>query len=216
MDIFIEQQGALVERALVFRARIMHETFGVDPSQDMDSWDAVAHHIIAVEDDEIVGYYRAITDSELGFYSESEFDIAGLQLDRKQILEIGRAAAVQAHPLVMLKLWKSVIDLAKTLQCKWIMGAASLIPSQTNIIAARDHWRRQYGYVHGAHARPKNPYSCDLITEGSVPKLIKIYEKMGAVIASDPSWDPVFGTADVITLLQLESVDQRWVDKLLS
>jgi putative hemolysin len=84
------------------------------------------------------------------------------------------------------------------------------------VIAARNHWRQQYGYVGGAHATPKNPYASDVADGGPVPKLIKIYEKMGAVIASDPSWDPVFGTADVITLLALEGIDQRWVDKLLT
>jgi putative hemolysin len=38
---------------------------------------------------------------------------------------------------------------------------------------------------------------------------------MGAEIAGDPSVDPVFGTADFMTVLDVDRVNQRWLDRLI-
>lgn len=215
MHIEILQQGDLVSKALDFRANIMHETFGIDVSQDKDIYDAHAYHIIAVESDNIAGYYRAIVDSNIGFYTESEFDLTSLSPDRSKILEIGRAAAFGNNPAVMLGLWKSILDLAKSLDKKFVLGAASIKPTETNISMLRDKWRSTHGYLLGNHAVPKYPYTKDdIIDQINYPKLIQIYEKIGAKIVSDPSYDFVFDTADVVTVLDLDHVNSRWIERL--
>ncbi len=205
-------KGKLVERALEFRAAVMKDTFGVE--DDRDQWDTIAHHVIAVEGREVIGYYRAIEDSELGFYTESEFDISGLALPRNQILEIGRASVRSTNPIVMLGLWKAVLDLAKQLDKRYIIGTASLKDS-VDIEAAMAKWRQQYGYLQKGCAVPKNPFFGVPAGGDGIPKLIQVYEKIGAVIASDPCWDPVFNTADVVTVVDIDHINERWLNKLL-
>lgn len=215
MHIEVLRQGDLVSKALDFRANIMHDTFGIDISQDKDMYDDNAYHIIAVESDTVVGYYRAIVDSSMGFYTESEFDLTALDLDRNKVLEIGRAAASGSNPSVMLGLWKSILDLAKSLEKQYVLGAASIKPSETNVLMLRDKWRSTHGYLLGKHAIPKCPYiKDDIIDTINYPKLIQIYEKIGAKIVSDPGYDPVFDTADVVTVLDLNHVNNRWIERL--
>jgi putative hemolysin len=203
--------------ALEFRAKVMQGAFGVSVTQDIDRWDADAYHIVAVSDRKVVGYYRAIVDSKIGFYTESEFDLTNLKLAHDQILEIGRAAVHPDHknPVILPMLWKECIALADRLGCRYIMGATSLKPLETNIIAARDHWRATYGYLDNAHAIPLNPYTGESSTDVSIPKLLQVYQKLGAQVVSDPGWDPIFRTADVVTLLDIHAVNQRWLGRLL-
>jgi putative hemolysin len=207
-----------IQTALEFRASIMSRAFGIDPKLDSDQWDESAYHIVARDHDRVVGYYRAIVDNPLGFYTESEFDISGLNLERNRILEIGRAAVDPEfrNPAIVPLLWGRVIELAQNLDCQWVMGAASIRPAECNIYMARDHWQNCYHYNQHEHAVPLNPYQeTSITTELSIPKLLQVYERLGARVVSDPGWDPVFQTADVVTLLDLEQINQRWLDRLI-
>ena len=208
-----------ITAALAFRAKIMSAAFGITAEQDHDPWDQYAYHVTAVSAGEIVGYYRTITDNPRGFYTESEFDITGLALPRDQILEIGRAAVDPGHRHAgtIPTLWGGILELAAEINRRYVIGTASIKPAETNIIQARDRWRERYQYLSGAHARPLIPVPDDLIMGANpVPKLIQVYERLGARIVSDPSWDPVFRTADVVTVLDVEDANQRWLDKLIS
>ena len=206
-----------VSEALEFRAEMMHRSFGIDLEQDADSWDQDAYHIVASTKKKVVGYYRAIVNSDHGFYTESEFNLSGLGLERNDILEIGRAAVHPDHrnPAIIPMLWGKLFELANKLGKNCIIGAASLKPSETNIITARDHWRDTYKYLEGAHAIPLNPYVHESTSDGPIPKLLQVYERVGARVVSDPSWDPVFQTADVVTLIDLKEINQRWLERLL-
>jgi putative hemolysin len=205
-----------ISKVLEFRAQIMHDAFGIDPSQDFDQWDMDAYHVVARIGDNIVGYYRGIVNSALGFYTESEFDISPLDIDRDSILEIGRAAVDPnfRNPVIIPMLWSELISLAGSLGKNYIMGAASLKAVDTDIYSVRDVWREKYQYLTGRHALPKMPYNQPTISDGSAPKLLQVYERLGAQVVSDPSWDPVFNTADVVTILDLDKINQRWLEKL--
>ena len=207
-----------IQDALRFRAGIMHEAFGIDPAQDHDQYDSIAYHVVARDHDRVVGYYRAITDTSLGFYTESEFDIAGLNLDRDRILEIGRAAVDPdfRNPIIIPILWGKLIELAQQLNCKWIMGAASIRPAECDIYQAQDHWQTKYHYRQHNHAVPLNPYQeTSSSSELAIPKLLQVYERIGARVVSDPAWDPEFQTADVVTLLDMDEINQRWLERLI-
>ena len=207
-----------IQDALEFRGRIMHSAFGIDSALDQDQYDHMAYHIVARDHDRVVGYYRAIVDGPLGFYTESEFDISGLNLPRDQVLEIGRAAVDPEfrNPAIIPMLWGRVIELAQQLDCKWIMGAASIRPVECNVYLAREHWQTKYHYMRNDHAVPLHPYcETSVTTELDIPKLLQVYERLGARVVSDPAWDPEFQTADVVTLLDLDEINQRWLERLI-
>jgi putative hemolysin len=43
-----------------------------------------------------------------------------------------------------------------------------------------------------------------------LPPLIKAYLRVGAWVCGDPSWDPDFNTADLLMMLPLSRVNQRY------
>jgi len=206
----------LVSQALEFRQTIMKNTFGV--TSDQDQWDADAYHIIVKDQDQIVGYYRAMLDSPIGFYVETEFDLTNLNLNREKVLEIGRAAVSTDNPSMnspVPHLWIAINQLSSQLGTTRILGAASLKVDDCDILACRDHWQKKYNYLDKKHAVPLTPYTTvQKHKEKHPPKLIKVYEKIGAKIVSDPGWDPEFGTADVLTILKLKDIDTRWLIRL--
>lgn len=215
MDVHTQKQGAWIEPGMDFRARIMQEAFGLDPEQDRDQWDRDAWHLVAVVDQTVVGYYRAMCNSDLGFCTEFEFDLSPLGIDPTQILEVGRACTDQKHPTALFALWREVIKLAVSLNKRWIMGTASLAISEYDIHAVSKQWRNRYLYHQGSHAVPR--ISLPDVLPGSQqrpPPLIRTYENLGAQIVSDPGWDPRFQTADVVTLLEITSISPSWRRKL--
>jgi hypothetical protein len=189
-----------------------------DILSDQDEWDTDAYHIIAKDQDKIVGYYRAMVDSSLGFYVESEFDLTNLKLDRNCCLEIGRAAVETDNPGMnspVPHLWIAISELCSQLHMTDILGAASLKPQECDILYCRDFWRKKYNYLEKNHAIPLNLYEkTQENSQKTPPKLIQVYERIGAEIVSDPSWDPNFGTADVLTVLKLSNINTRWLARL--
>lgn len=215
MRIHTIQTGKLVEKGMEFRARIMNQAFGLDPALDPDQWDIDAWHVVAEQDGEVVGYYRAMQCDPVGFCTEIEFDLTPLAIDRNQILEIGRAAADPRYPTAILRLWQAVISLARRLDKKWIMGTASLKVTEFDVHHLSEQWCQRYRYRSGQHAVPRVP--CDDIYSGTrrdAPALIQTYERIGAHIVSDLGWDPRFCTADVVTLLDIENIAPAWRKKL--
>lgn len=205
-----------MSKPLEFRHNIMKEAFGVE--NDFDKWDCVAKHLCCYKDEDIVGYYRIIEHTEMGFYTESEFNIDGLEIEKNKILEIGRACITPSakNPSIITSMWAAIIDYAKKRDKQYIIGSASLQPYLHNVAKCRDAWRKKYNYLQGKHAVPIVPFNdkWSMDTEEDTPHLIKVYEKVGAKIVSDPSYDAIFDTADVVTLLNIEEINQRWLTRL--
>jgi len=221
MQIILTQDPSWRDRVLEFRSKIFSEVYGISPEQDRDAWDDVCWHVIATDNDKIYGCYRAIQDTELGFYSETEFDFGKLNIPRNQILEVGRAAVAPdaKSMMVITKLWSALMELADQQDCRFILGPSSISLSQgaDRLSSLRHHWREEFGYLNKSHVIPKNPLLVNStgFDDFQIPNLIKVYLKMGAEIAGDPSVDPVFGTADFMTVLDVDRVNQRWLDRLV-
>lgn len=215
MQVYTQKQGVWVEPGMCFRARAMHEAFGLDLDQDRDQWDQDAWHIVAVIDSEVVGYYRAMTHSDRGFCAEFEFDLAPLHISPEQILEVGRACTDQKHPTTLFALWRAVIALATALDKRWIMGTASLSVADYDVNYISAQWRDRYAYHTGSHAVPKVDMPPVLPgQQRRSPPLIRTYENLGARVVSDLGWDPRFQTADVVTLLDTSCITPAWRKKL--
>ena len=165
----------------------------------------------------IFGYYRAIPYTNKRFYTESEFDLSGLDIDRNKILEIGRACIDPTfrNGSVIPALWSKILETASEINADYVMGAASLVPATHDVYYLKAHWMLKYNYLTDKHAMPLNPFNGVTGFIREVPKLIAVYEKVGAKIVSDPSYDPIFKTADVVTMIDTHNINSRWLDKLV-
>jgi len=52
--------------------------------------------------------------------------------------------------------------------------------------------------------------------EAEIPPLLKGYIRLGAYICGEPAWDPDFNTADVLVLMPMARMSQRYARRLLS
>lgn len=191
---------------------------------DSDRYDPWCEHLMVTEADtgRIVGTYRLLTPDNArkagGYYSESEFDLAGLGAMYNEIVEVGRSCthADYRNGSVIMLLWSGVTKLVHKLGLRYVLGCASVSLRDDGVTAAQV-WRQ------ASQALAKNPdlprlvplnrypvEHLDSVLPARVPPLIKGYLRIGANICGEPAWDPDFNTADFPILLDLNRMDTRY------
>lgn len=211
--VFAQEQGARVP--------------GGHRGLDCDEFDFQSDHLIVRERDsgEVVGTYRLLDGACAlatgGFYSQTEFDLYRLRPLLPRTLEVGRACVHPSyrHGGVISLLWAALLRYIVERGYTYVIGCASVPTTEGGAVAA-SICRKLL-----AHRGPEEwrvfPYRA-FVLEGfpdlesaAVPSLIKAYLRLGAVVCGDPSWDPDFKTADLLILLPIAAMSQRYVDRLL-
>jgi putative hemolysin len=101
---------------------------------DADPFDAVCDHLLVEEviTGEIVGTYRLQTGtqaaSNIGYYSEREFDFTPYQALRAKMIELGRACVHSEHRNFNLLhlLWRGIALYAREHGAQFLVGCSSL------------------------------------------------------------------------------------------
>jgi len=226
---------ALSPRAIRAAQRLRYEVFSLEMGHhvkeeddarglDIDEFDEQMMHIVAVcqTSQRIIATYRIQTDEQARkhgrFYSATEFDLEPLiaQKEADGILELGRACVAKAYRNTgaIFYLWKTIRLYMELYDKRWIMGCCS-ISTQDPVLA----WRTFYALKHGGHV---NPDLCvdaigdyhlpapDINFEEAddikIPKLFKIYLKLGTQVISYPAIDKAFGTIDFLALNDEQAV----------
>jgi len=224
------------ERDVVAAQRLRYRVFGEElgarlPSAaegvDRDDYDAHCEHLILRDrlTDEVVGTYRILRDTAAarigGFYSAAEFDLGGI-LALPRVVEVGRACVAPAYrtgtALALL-----LAGLAKHIRMagdEYVMGCASIPvgddPGPAAALCARlvrDHASPPEWRAHPYHAFDvRTPPNSDSM---SPPTLLRAYLRMGAYICGEPAWDDAFRTADLLVLLPMARLNERYTQRLL-
>jgi putative hemolysin len=224
-----EIRAAQALRFLVFNLELNE---GLESSYhtclDADPFDDVCDHLL-VEDTatgEIVGTYRLQTGlrarSTLGFYSASLFDLAPVVPRARSMIELGRACVHRAHRnfAVLRLLWRGIAAYARDRQARWLLGCSSVHSQDPSVGAA------VYRHLCERHLAPPEfrcgplpDRACDLATVAapnpSLPRLLGAYLALGATIAGPPAIDREFKTIDFLTVLDLEALSPRAVERYL-
>ena len=183
---------------------------------DEDRFDPFCDHLV-VEDrsrGEVVGTYRMqpgpLAASNLGYYSEQEFDFRPYEPVRSEVLELGRAAIAREHRSseVLTLLWRGIAEYARSCGLRYLIGCSSL-----NSCDAAEGWSiyqqlAPFLAPEEMHTQPTRAYQLPRTEEpltgtAKVPKLLRTYIAVGARICAEPAWDREFGTIDFLTLLDL-------------
>jgi putative hemolysin len=209
-DIFTEEMNAVFP--------------GATDGLDSDRYDPWCEHLMVTEagSGRVVGTYRLLTPANAkkagGYYSESEFDLAGLGTMYNELVEVGRSCT---HPdyrngSVIMLLWSGVATLVKNLGLRHVLGCASVSLRDGGVTAAQV-WRlaskKMANHPDLPHLAPLNRYPVERLDSAlpaRVPPLIKGYLNLGAQICGEPAWDPDFNTADFPVLLDINSMDPRY------
>ncbi len=192
--------------------------------RDQDRFDRVCHHLL-VEDEgsgAVVGTYRLQT-SEMaargaGFYSDAEFDLAGLPREvLRASVEVGRACIHREHrnTASLFLLWRGLAAYMTATGKRYLFGCSSL-PGQDPAAGRRAYRKLEgAGSVHPTYRlSPRQGYACSIegaAAEGDVriPVLFRTYLRHGAKVCGPPALDREFGTIDFLTLLDLHDLPEE-------
>lgn len=211
--VFAEEQGARVP--------------GGHRGLDCDEFDFQSDHLIVRDrtSGDVVGTYRLLDGAcglaTGGLYSQTEFDLYRLRPLLTRTLEVGRACV---HPSyrrggVIVLLWSALMRYIVDREYAYVIGCASIPTTEGGAVAASVC--RKLLQHRGPEEWRVFPYRAFVlegwpdIESAEVPALIKSYLRLGAVVCGDPSWDPDFKTADVLILLPIAAMSQRYVNRLL-
>lgn len=190
---------------------------------EQDRFDPWCEHLMVTELDtgRVVGTYRILTPEKAreagGYYSESEFDLAGLGALRNEVVELGRSctdAEYRSGAVIML-LWSGLAEYLRRGGYRYALGCASVSLRDDGVTAA-EVWRtvsKSLPREGEPRVTPLHRYPVERLDStlpARVPPLIKGYLKLGARVCGEPAWDPDFNAADFPVLMDLEMMDERY------
>jgi len=184
---------------------------------DTDGFDAICDHLIVEhrKTGAVVGTYRLQTGkvaaTNLGYYSEREFNFSPYEPIRNSLLELGRACIHRKHRSleVLALLWRGIARYAAAHNMRYLIGCSSLT-SQCLREGADMYWRLQEFLAPPALRTdpwPEFSFPITAPTPGMLrtnpPRLLRGYLSIGAQICGAPAIDREFKTIDFLTLLDL-------------
>lgn len=226
LTVSVARSACLIEDAQRLRYKVFAEELGAriggDSGLDVDEFDRHCDHIVVQDRDtlRVVGTYRVLPPHgarAIGrLYSESEFDLSRLDHLRPTMIEVGRSCVhrdYRSGPAIML-LWAALARYMKAHGYRYLVGCASAPLADGGAQAAfvREAVQR---HLTAPELRvfPRLPFPHAQIVHAvhaDLPPLIKGYLRLGAQVAGEPAWDPVFDTADFPVLLAIDRLDPRY------
>lgn len=226
----------MLRAAQALRYRVFVEELGGGGAQvdhaaglEQDAFDAHCDHLLLIDDsiDQVVGVYRLIRDTHaaaLGrFYSEDEYDIAGLRQSGKRLLELGRSCL---HPeyrggMAMYHLWSGLASYIDEHETEVLFGVASFHGTDADALAEQlsllhHHYRAPEGLcpvARAPHAVEMNRIPADEIDRKAamrgMPALIKGYLRFGGRVGAGAWVDHAFNTTDVCLVMDTAEMNPR-------
>ena len=191
---------------------------------DDDGYDPLTESIVVIDkrNGKIVGTYRLATAKTLKgrpYKSEEEFDISSLKEDPDGIVEAGRAVVHgdYRNGTVIALLWKGLLTYARDQHLRYIFGTCSLHGTDpekyinTTSVLNQHHLSERFDI---RAVRDSFEYGTrkDLQkSEAEIPGLLKAYLMMGATVSRNGFIDHDFNCCDVMTILDCQTINQRFL-----
>ena len=208
--------------------------------RDRDGFDKICDHLLVIDHDtrtaagepKIVGTYRllrqAVAEQHSGFYTANEFDIGALvaRHDRLSFLELGRSCVLAPYRTkrTVELLWHGIWSYVRRHGVDVMVGCASLAGTDPDALAL------PLSFLHH-HARAPEEWSVSALAGRHVamdrlpadeidpkaalkllPPLVKGYLRLGAYIGDGAVIDRQFGTTDVLIVLPVGAISERYVN----
>ncbi|SMD04565.1 GNAT family N-acetyltransferase [Rhizobium sp. RU36D] len=206
--------------------------------RDIDSWDAICDHLLVLDrsiegdtEDQIVGTYRLLRQDVAtqngGFYSASEFALGEL-LERhpdKRFMELGRSCVLPQYRTkrTVELLWQGCWAYALKHDMNAMFGCGSFpgtVPEEHALALSFLHHNALVRGEWMVKARPELYHTMDLMPVEAInarkaltalPPLIKGYLRLGAMVGSGAVIDHAFNTTDVLIVLPISSISDRYI-----
>lgn len=252
LEVRLARKRREIKLAQRLRYQVFYEEMSATPSlraelrrRDEDPYDAVCDHLLVVDEagysepdawgglkrHQVVGTYRVlrqdIAERTLGFYTQSEYDIAPLIAARSphyRFMELGRSCVLEPYrnKRTVELLWHGLWTYVREHKIDVMIGCASLPGTDPDEHAmalsflhhnslAPPEWRcraHERLYVSMNRMAPEQVDARRALK--SLPPLIKGYLRLGAFVGDGAVIDRQFGTTDVLIILPVEKIDPRY------
>ncbi len=195
---------------------------------DVDGFDAFCDHLLVRESTthQVIGTYRILSPEQAflagGYYSAGEFDLSRLAHLFSSTVEVGRACVHQDYRNggTIAMLWAGLAKYMQTHNYEYMIGCGSVPIHDGGHLAASLYHKLKEDYLSPAEYRvfPHNPLPIDALNKELpviCPPLIKGYLRLGAYICGEPAWDASFNTADMLVMLPLSHINNRYAAHFL-
>ena len=207
--------------------------------RDIDAFDAVCDHLLVLDrslvgdsEDQIVGTYRLLRQDVArahdGFYSTSEFAIDDMlaRHPQKRFMELGRSCVLPQYRnrRTVELLWQGNWAYALEHQIDAMFGCASIpgVMPEAHALSLSFLYHNCLATGEWAvSARPELYHMMDLMpceaidvkeAVSALPPLIKGYLRLGAMIGDGAVVDRAFGTTDVMVILPISKITDRYIN----
>lgn len=253
LEVRLTRKWRDIKLAQRLRYKVFYEEMSAVPSlraelrrRDEDPYDAVCDHLLVIDEaaapttdawgghrkQKVVGTYRVlrqeIAEHTLGFYTQSEYDIAPLIAAKPhyRFMELGRSCVLEPYrnKRTVELLWHGLWTYVREHKVDVMIGCASLPgtdPDQHAMALSFLHhnalappeWRCR------AHERlyvnmdrlPRDKIDAKAALK-ALPPLVKGYLRLGAYVGDGAVIDQQFGTTDVLIILPVEKIDPRYFE----
>lgn len=205
---------------------------------DFDTYDKYCEHFILLDtsilggtNEQIIGTYRIlrqqVADQHDGFYSQNEFDINALTKKHsdKRFVELGRSCVLKEYRTrrSVELLWQGIWAYAGQHEIDVMFGCASFFGGVPAAHAHALSFLYHYAKTSDEWSVAANPaiaHEIDLMPKEAIvtkqvfaalPPLIKGYLRLGASFAPQAVIDKDFNTTDVLVMLPVSQISERYI-----
>ena len=225
-------------RYLVFAGEIGARLHTPRPGHDVDPFDEHCDHMIVIDerDGAVISTYRLLPPGRSRMrYSDTEFDLAGLDGIRGRLVETGRSCVHPDHRAgaAINLVWAGIARYMHLYGYRYLGGCASVDVRDGGATAAAvwDKARARHLSPQPWRVVPRRPWKppSEAVPcrepgrepgRGSgrrpaIPPLLQGYLRLGAWICGAPAFDAEFDCADFYVLLDVAGIDARYMRHFL-
>jgi L-ornithine Nalpha-acyltransferase len=226
-DVFVKEMAGQSESDLVHPM-----------SWEVDEYDTVCDHLVALQKEEVVGTYRMLraakaAEYQMDLYSSSEFDLSPLKTSlgdtfEESLMELGRSCVAAEHrnSVVPKLMWGALSQYMMFNRCMHFIGCVSVqVPSEKELFEL-------CGNLKALGVMAKEELMCEVVASDNIskpsfsiqqvpvnlatvsnwiPPLMKSYISMGAKVLSGPAFDKAFQCYDFLMYLNLAEMDAKYL-----
>ena len=228
LECFLATTDNLIKEAQALRYRVFAKEMGAKLKSeheglDYDEVDSYCDHLVVYDNSQqkIVGYTRLLSQQQakrLGrFYSQDEFDLTAVLALEGNFLEIGRTCVDPDYRggAVLTTLWSALVKYALEGQFNYLLGCASITPGPSGFAVDAVYRAIDANNIAPTHLQVTPVIAVPtelrcLRDESGIPPLLKAYLRFGALICGQPYWDRDFNCMDLLVLLPLDKLKDRY------
>ena len=205
---------------------------------DIDKYDKYCDHLVVIDNSispsYVVGTYRLLinsgSNSNVGLYTETEFDLHKLKKLKVKILEAGRSCVHEDYRdgKIIRLLWRALSSYILQKNVDFIVGCASF--EGCNIVS----YLEELSFLHHNYLAPKKYLAKSLKNKTtnikylkksdidnlkifkSLPPLIKAYLRVGSWIGKGVVIDKEFKTTDVCIILKVDRINTKYLNMAIN